>query len=97
MGSSGSWTAKQNKLFENALAIYDKDTPDRWHNMAKAIGGKTVEEVKKHYETLVEDLNKIETGQVPLPNYKKINNNKSSVPYIPYMDEEQRLKNLKMQ
>ncbi|XP_062098114.1 protein RADIALIS-like 3 [Humulus lupulus] len=94
MASSGSWTAKQNKLFENALAIYDKDSPDRWHNMAKAVGGKTVEEVKKHYEMLVEDLTKIETGQVPLPNYKKINN---KPPYIPYMEEEQRLRNLKMQ
>lgn len=84
MGSS-SWTAKQNKLFENALAIYDKDCPDRWHNMARAIGGKTVEEVKRHYEVLVEDLNKIETGQVPLPNYRKVN-----AKAYPYVDEEQR-------
>ncbi|PON40867.1 Octamer-binding transcription factor [Parasponia andersonii] len=83
--ASSSWTAKQNKLFENALAIYDKDSPDRWHNMARAVGGKTVEEVKKHYENLVEDVNKIETGQIPLPNYRKINNKA----YNPYMDEEQ--------
>ncbi|KAA8528644.1 hypothetical protein F0562_035999 [Nyssa sinensis] len=71
MGSNNStWTAKQNKLFENALAFYDKDTPDRWHNVAKAVGGKTVEEVKRHYEMLLEDIKHIESGQVPLPNYK---------------------------
>lgn len=71
MASNSTWTAKQNKLFENALAIYYKDTPDRWENLAKAVGGsKTVEEVKKHYEMLVEDIKHIESGQVPLPNYK---------------------------
>jgi len=67
--SSGSWTPKQNKAFERALAIYDKDTPDRWHNIAKAVGGKTAEECKRHYEDLVEDLQRIESGQVPFPNY----------------------------
>ncbi|KAK2988550.1 hypothetical protein RJ640_016410 [Escallonia rubra] len=60
---SGSWTAKQNKAFEKALAVYDKDTPDRWHNVAKAVGGKTVEEVRRHYETLVDDIKRIEGGQ----------------------------------
>ncbi|XP_059638229.1 transcription factor RADIALIS-like [Cornus florida] len=54
--SSRSWTAEQNKAFEKALAVYDKDTPDRWHNVARAVGGKTAEEVKKHYEVLVEDV-----------------------------------------
>ncbi|KAK8511525.1 hypothetical protein V6N12_038127 [Hibiscus sabdariffa] len=34
--SSSSWTTKQNKMFEKALAKYDQDTPDRWHNIAKA-------------------------------------------------------------
>ncbi|XP_010263653.1 PREDICTED: protein RADIALIS-like 3 [Nelumbo nucifera] len=64
------WTATQNKLFEKALATYDKDTPDRWQNIARAVGGKTVEEVKRHYEILIEDLNHIESGRVPFPNYK---------------------------
>lgn len=68
--SSTTWTVKQNKSFEKALAVYDKDTPDRWYNVAKAVGGKTVEEVKRHYEILVEDLKHIESGQIPLPNYK---------------------------
>ena len=46
---SGSWTAEQNKAFERALAVYDRDTPNRWQNVARAVGGKTAEEVKQHY------------------------------------------------
>ncbi len=67
--SAGShWTAKQNKLFERALAVFDKDTPDRWHNVARAVGGKTKpEEVKQHYEKLVRDVEQIESGGVPFP------------------------------
>jgi hypothetical protein len=34
--SRAQWTAKQNKLFEQALAVYDRDTPDRWHNIVSA-------------------------------------------------------------
>lgn len=67
---SGSWTVKQNKDFEKALAVFDKDTPDRWHNVAKAVVGKTAEEVKRHYEVLVEDVKHIESGQVPFPKYR---------------------------
>ncbi|KAJ4956343.1 hypothetical protein NE237_013126 [Protea cynaroides] len=51
--SGSSWTPKQNKLFEKALALYDKDTLDRWQNVARAIGGKSPEEVKRHYEHIV--------------------------------------------
>ncbi|KAL5557302.1 hypothetical protein UlMin_039538 [Ulmus minor] len=65
-----SWTPKQNKLFEKALALYDKDTPDRWQKVAKAVGGKSAEEVKRHYEILEEDIRHIESGRVPFPNYR---------------------------
>ncbi|XP_059659127.1 protein RADIALIS-like 3 [Cornus florida] len=73
---NSNWTAKQNKLFENTIAIYDKDTPDRWHNIAKAVGGKSVEEVKMQYEMLLSDIKCIESGKVPLPNYKSNARNK---------------------
>lgn len=60
---SSSWTAKQNKLFERALATYDKDTPDRWQNVARAVGGgKSTDEVKRHYEELLKDLQHIESA-----------------------------------
>ncbi|VVA99481.1 unnamed protein product [Arabis nemorensis] len=39
--SDSSWTAKQDKKFEVALATYDKDTSDRWQNIARAVGGKS--------------------------------------------------------
>eukprot|EP01018_Ginkgo_biloba_P008293 Gb_35973 [translate_table: standard] len=77
--AESTWTAKQNKLFEKALAIYDKDTPDRWHNVASMVGGKSPDEVKRHYEILLEDLNCIESGQVPFPNYKSTGNRNAEV------------------
>nr|GME11277.1 protein RADIALIS-like 1 [Ipomoea batatas] len=59
----GCWTAEQNKEFEKALAVYDKDIPDRWSNVAKAVGGgKTAEDVKIHYQLLVRDVFYIERG-----------------------------------
>ncbi|CAL9050409.1 unnamed protein product, partial [Musa banksii] len=67
---ASGWTAKENKTFERALAVYDKDTPDRWHNIARAVGGKTAEEVKRHYDLLVEDIRRIEAGQMPYVHYK---------------------------
>ncbi|KAG5034930.1 hypothetical protein JHK87_009840 [Glycine soja] len=71
MSSTGSWSTKDNKAFERALAVYDKDTPDRWYNVAKAVGGgKTPEEVKRHYELLLRDVRYIESGKVPFP-YKQ--------------------------
>ncbi|KAI9082088.1 hypothetical protein K1719_036013 [Acacia pycnantha] len=87
MSSSGSWSAQENKAFERALAVYDKDTPDRWYNVARAVGGKTPEEVKRHYEILVRDIHYIESGRVPFPNYKK----------SAAFDDQKRLKNLQLQ
>ncbi|KAJ7978357.1 Protein RADIALIS-like [Quillaja saponaria] len=63
-----SWTLKQNKMFEKALTIYDKDAPDRWHSVAKAVGEKSAEEVKRHYELLLEDLRHVESEQILIPN-----------------------------
>ncbi|KAL8027759.1 hypothetical protein ABFX02_14G117100 [Erythranthe guttata] len=69
----GSWTVQENKLFEKALARFDRDTPDRWQNVAAAVGsGKSADEVKRHYDILMEDLRRIESGRVPLPNYRNI-------------------------
>ncbi|XP_075512665.1 protein RADIALIS-like 5 isoform X1 [Primulina tabacum] len=67
--NSSSWTTSQNKQFEKALAAYEKDTPDRWQNIARVVG-KSVDEVKRHYEILVEDLKHIESGNIPLPKYR---------------------------
>ncbi|CAL1387935.1 unnamed protein product [Linum trigynum] len=69
-GSSSSlWTFEQDKAFENALATYAEDDADRFEKIAADVPGKTLEEVKQHYEILVEDIDLIESGHVPLPNY----------------------------
>ncbi|KAM7470765.1 hypothetical protein LguiA_008948 [Lonicera macranthoides] len=79
---SGNWTAKENKAFEKALAVHDKDTPDRWYNVARAVGGKTAEEVKRHYEILVQDVKHIENGRVPYPNYRISGGNSQGKKFI---------------
>ncbi|KAI4305204.1 hypothetical protein L6164_028586 [Bauhinia variegata] len=66
---NSKWTAAENKLFENALAVYDKDSPDRWHKVAAMIPGKTVNDVMKQYKELEVDVSNIEAGLVPIPVY----------------------------
>lgn len=69
-GSSRGWTQRQNKQFECALAVYDRETPDRWHNIARYMGGaKSADEVRRHFDQLVADVAQIEAGHVPLPRY----------------------------
>lgn len=70
-----SWTQKQNKQFEEALAMFDKDTPDRWHNIARRVDGKSADEVRRHYDILLKDIMQIENDQVPIPNYRTITSN----------------------
>eukprot|EP00262_Sarcandra_glabra_P017052 TRINITY_DN5718_c0_g1_i1.p1 TRINITY_DN5718_c0_g1~~TRINITY_DN5718_c0_g1_i1.p1 ORF type:complete len:291 (-),score=34.52 TRINITY_DN5718_c0_g1_i1:546-1418(-) len=67
--NSLNWTLQENKQFENALAFYDDETPDRWEKIARMIPGKTVFDVKRHYEDLVDDVSYIEAGLVPVPGY----------------------------
>ncbi|XP_073011932.1 transcription factor SRM1 [Typha latifolia] len=67
--SSSSWSREQEKAFENAIADNPEDSGDRWEKIAAAVPGKSVEEIKNHYELLVEDVDGIESGRVPLPSY----------------------------
>lgn len=63
------WTPVENKMFENALAVHDKETPDRWQKVAAKIPGKTVDDVIMHYRELELDVSKIEAGLIPTPGY----------------------------
>lgn len=65
------WTPQENKQFEKALALFDKDTPDRWYNVAAMIPGKTVNDVIKQYRELEEDVSDIEAGLIPIPGYDR--------------------------
>ncbi|KAG5010365.1 hypothetical protein AAZX31_07G162900 [Glycine max] len=67
--SSSEWSREQDKAFENALATHLEDASDRWEKIVADVPGKTIEEIKQHYELLVEDINQIESGCVPLPSY----------------------------
>ncbi|GMI65865.1 hypothetical protein like AT2G38090 [Hibiscus trionum] len=63
------WSPEENKCFENALALYDKDTPERWFKVAAMVPGKTVGDVIQQYRELVEDVSDIEAGLIPIPGY----------------------------
>lgn len=68
-GVHSDWSREEDKIFERALAVYDRETPDRWQNVASMVAGRSVDEIKRHYEILVEDLNLIESDMIQLPNY----------------------------
>ncbi|XP_076918184.1 transcription factor DIVARICATA-like [Bidens hawaiensis] len=63
------WTPLENKLFETALAKFDKDTPDRWQKVAEMVPGKTLEDVMRQYKELEDDVNSIEAGYYPKYGY----------------------------
>lgn len=66
---SSFWTREEDKAFEKALAFIPEDGTEKWEKIAEAVPGKTLEEIKHHYDLLVEDINNIESGLVPLPTY----------------------------
>ncbi|KAM3340497.1 Transcription factor DIVARICATA [Capsicum chinense] len=68
------WTPEENKMFEDALALFDKETPDRWYYVASMIPGKTVDDVMKQYRELLEDITDIEAGLIPIPGYTTSSN-----------------------
>ncbi|XP_074357845.1 transcription factor DIVARICATA-like isoform X2 [Apium graveolens] len=68
---STRWTNEENKLFENALAKFDKDTPDRWQKVAAMVPGKTVADVMRQYKELEDDVSSIEAGLIPIPGYSQ--------------------------
>lgn len=67
--SSSLWNWEQEKAFENALVTHPEDCSDRWEKIAADVPGKTLEDIKQHYDLLVEDINAIESGRVPVPCY----------------------------
>ncbi|XP_068668161.1 transcription factor DIVARICATA [Aristolochia californica] len=67
---NSKWTHEENKLFENALAHFDKGTADRWQKVAAMIPGKNELDVLKHYQDLEDDVSNIEAGLIPIPGYR---------------------------
>lgn len=72
---SSKWTPAENKAFENALAEFDTNTPDRWQRVAAMVAGKSVTDVIRHFGELEGDVSNIEAGLVPIPGYSNRNGN----------------------
>ncbi|KAA8542677.1 hypothetical protein F0562_023824 [Nyssa sinensis] len=64
------WSREEEKAFENAIALHwAEDSKEQWDKIASMVPSKTIEELKQHYQLLVEDVSAIEAGHIPLPNY----------------------------
>lgn len=65
-----TWTREEDKLFEVAVAKFDDESdPERWLKIAREVPGKSPEEIRVHYEALVNDVMLIESGRIELPVY----------------------------
>ena len=73
--TAAAWTREEDKAFENAVAAAaappaDGPPDDGWFTaLAASVPARTAEEVRRHYEALLEDVASIEAGRVPLPRY----------------------------
>ncbi|KAI4373135.1 hypothetical protein MLD38_011294 [Melastoma candidum] len=74
--SSSCWTRDEDKAFENAIASWDEadwdwdsDLSELWVRIAGEVPGKSLDEIRCHYECLVEDIRLIESGRVEIPRY----------------------------
>nr|WLQ69537.1 MYB protein [Zingiber officinale] len=70
-----AWSMEENKRFEVALARYGEGTPDRWARVARAVGGgKSIDQVVRHYERLLSDIQLIESAAEPFYHYPTTHN-----------------------
>ncbi|CAK9139369.1 unnamed protein product [Ilex paraguariensis] len=81
------WTFEENKLFENALAEFDPSSAVFFENVASKVPWKSMDEIKKHYQDLVEDIEMIESGLVPLPSYNTVDQESKSTNMIKSKNE----------
>ncbi|KAK4350001.1 hypothetical protein RND71_029314 [Anisodus tanguticus] len=65
------WSRDEEKAFENAIAMHWIEGPEQqWEKISSMVPTKTIDEIKRHYQLLVDDVAAIEAAQVPIPNYK---------------------------
>ncbi|KAJ0963950.1 hypothetical protein J5N97_029072 [Dioscorea zingiberensis] len=68
--NSSLWSWEEDKAFEKALVTAPAGL-DGWERVAAEVPGKTIEDVKCHFKLLMEDIQNIESGLVPLPGYQE--------------------------
>ncbi|XP_057500436.1 transcription factor SRM1-like [Actinidia eriantha] len=64
------WTFEENKVFENALAEFGLNSPAFFEHVAFKLPYKSMEQIKRHYDCLIEDVEMIESGLFPTPKYE---------------------------
>ncbi|XP_074316491.1 transcription factor SRM1-like [Silene latifolia] len=70
MPNLASWTREEEKAFENGIALHmTEQLSDEWEKIASLVPTKTIQELREHYQVLVDDVNAIESGKVTLPDY----------------------------
>uniref|UniRef100_A0A7N1A1X2 Uncharacterized protein n=1 Tax=Kalanchoe fedtschenkoi TaxID=63787 RepID=A0A7N1A1X2_KALFE len=71
--SSSSWSRDEDRAFEDAIATHWvenlEDSDEHWEKIAAALPTKSIHQLKHHYRLLVEDVNDIDAGIIPLPEY----------------------------
>ncbi|KAJ9560270.1 hypothetical protein OSB04_005430 [Centaurea solstitialis] len=63
------WTFAENKLFENAIAEIDPSSPNFFETLAFKVPNRSIEEIKVHYQALVEDIEMIDADIIKPPKY----------------------------
>ncbi|KAG5576577.1 hypothetical protein H5410_056711 [Solanum commersonii] len=70
------WTKEEDKILENTLAT-NEDNNNQLDEMTNALPWKSADDIKDHYNILIEDINVIESGYLPLTNYPKMQSQNS--------------------
>lgn len=67
------WTFEENKVFENAMAeqVENLGSTAFFHNLATKLPTKSMQDIKIHFEALIKDVEMIESGSVPMPDYDR--------------------------
>ncbi|KAF3630535.1 hypothetical protein FXO38_27094 [Capsicum annuum] len=69
--NSSFWTKEEGKIQENTLAIYSRDK-DLFTKMEEALPGKSRSDIINHYNILTEDVEPMNSGRVPSPNFPEV-------------------------
>ncbi|EPS70087.1 hypothetical protein M569_04683, partial [Genlisea aurea] len=63
------WSSEENKLFENALAELQPDSPGFFETLASCVPWKPINDITSHYQSLLRDVEMIESDLYPVPKY----------------------------